>query len=431
MLAIGFKIFVQCADTFIMNLARDLHVPEQHKSYGNRSLLIGLGGASLVLCGAAAMLPGSPAWVWPGLVTVLWGGGVLLGQRARQDSRAGGSGLQEAAEVEHAVTSLVAHVEQHLEQFVGHMRSELCQIQDLVGDAVGTLQEAFHGLNERSDAQSSMLNEAVLRMRDQSGSDDDEPSFAEQTDEVLRYFVDYVVSTSSNSMAMVERIDEMVKHMDHADELLKDVTMIADQTNLLALNAAIEAARAGDAGRGFAVVADEVRNLSKRSNRFNDEIRLVIGESKHAIEGARGAIAQLASQDMNFAIQAKTRVNGTLTQLGDMNEKVEETLDSVSVINGEINELTGHAIRSLQFEDIVRQLTVYSERHLDRVQGLIGRMHEGLRELRESEDKRPGDFVAALTHMQGDLDAFVNAQMEVEHQPVAQGSMDEGDVELF
>jgi methyl-accepting chemotaxis protein len=66
--------------------------------------------------------------------------------------------------------------------------------------------------------------------------------FAEQTDEVLRFCVDYVVTASANSMATVERIDEMVAHMGRADELLADVKVIADQTNLLALNAAIEAA---------------------------------------------------------------------------------------------------------------------------------------------------------------------------------------------
>jgi len=268
-------------------------------------------------------------------------------------------------------------------------------------------------------------------MRDDTDESMAMTGFAEETDEVLRYFVDYVVNTSANSMAMVERIDDMVEHMAHADRLLGDVKVIADQTNLLALNAAIEAARAGEAGRGFAVVADEVRKLSKRSNRFNEEIRSVIGESMHAIDGAREAIAKLASQDMNFAIQAKTRVNAMLERLTELNKSVEGTLDQVSGISGEVNTLVGDAVRSLQFEDIVRQLATYAERHLDRVHGLINRIHGGLTDLRRSETRAPRDFVLALQHMQVELDEYIAAELNSDSKPVAQASMGEGDVELF
>ncbi|WP_408646368.1 methyl-accepting chemotaxis protein [Thiosocius teredinicola] len=230
---------------------------------------------------------------------------------------------------------------------------------------------------------------------------------------------------------MVERIDEMVDHMQRADGLLNDVKVIADQTNLLALNAAIEAARAGEAGRGFAVVADEVRKLSKRSDRFNDEIRTVIGESIDAIDGAREAISKLASQDMTFAIQAKTRVNQALENLTEVNRSVETTLDSVSVVGGEIDALVGDAVRSLQFEDIVRQLTEYSGRHLDRISVLIGRMHTGLTELRQSDVQDVNQYAAALQSVKDDLDSFMSSELEKEHNPVEQQSMAEGDVELF
>jgi methyl-accepting chemotaxis protein len=314
---------------------------------------------------------------------------------------------------------------------VDQMRSDLRQIQGLVGDATGTLQTAFHGLNERTGTQLDLVGRLIAMLRDDAGEGVVLSGFAEETDEVLRYFVDYVVNTSANSMAMVERIDDMVEHMGHADRLLGDVKVIADQTNLLALNAAIEAARAGDAGRGFAVVADEVRKLSKRSDRFNDEIRGVIGKSMRAIEDARGAIAQLASQDMNFAIQAKSRVNAMLEQLTRLNQTVEGSLDKVSGISGEVNTLVGDAVRSLQFEDIVRQLAAYSERHLDRIHGLIKRIHAGLAELKASEQRSPRDYVVALEAMKRDIDDYLAEERASDSKPVSQGSMAEGEVELF
>jgi methyl-accepting chemotaxis protein len=396
-----------------------------------RTMAFGVVGTLICVAFAAWFPAALPAWLWPILVAGLWALGVRLfllsaPDRAEADAQAD----IETRDVEHAVTDLVSHVDHHLSTVIDDMRKELRQIQDLVGDAVGTLQSAFHGLNAKSGQQSNL----VASMLDQMKDDDEDlavSGFAEQTDEVLRYFVDYVVNTSANSMAMVERIDEMVSHMDHADELLGDVKVIADQTNLLALNAAIEAARAGDAGRGFAVVADEVRKLSIRSDKFNDEIRSVIGQSMRAIDGAREAISKLASQDMNFAIQSKSKVNATLDHLTNVNASVEEALSSVSVVNAEISQLTGDAVRSLQFEDIVRQLTVYSERHLDRAGGLVTRIHTGLADLRVSEAREPRDFIVAVEALRGELDRFIEGEIAAERKPVEQESMSEGDVELF
>jgi len=70
-------------------------------------------------------------------------------------------------------------------------------------------------------------------------------------------------------------------------------------------------------------------------------------------------------------------VNQMLEQLGRLNEPVDGTLGSVSVIGAEVNGLVGDAVRSLQFEDIVTQLAGYAERHLDQINGVIGRAHGG------------------------------------------------------
>jgi methyl-accepting chemotaxis protein len=395
-----------------------------------RTMVIGSVGTLLLVVVAALFQDVVAAWLWPLFAAAVWAAAVSVpgaGGGARQESESD----PRVRQVEQAVTDLVADVEQHLGETVDAMRRELRQIQNLVGDAVNTLQSAFHGLNDRSDRQSQLVNEMITRMHGDGDNGVQVANFAEQTDEVLRYFVDYVVSTSANGMDMVERIDQMANHMGHADELLGDVKVIADQTNLLALNAAIEAARAGDAGRGFAVVADEVRKLSIRSNKFNDEIRAVIGESMQAIDGARTSIAKLASHDMNFAIQSKTRVNETLQHIKALNLAVEEALDTVSTVNAEINGLTGDAVRSLQFEDIVRQLSAHSERHLDRAGGIVGTVHAGLAGLRGTEQRPFEEFVSALNRLRDDLDAYVAEQKTVERRPVAQQSMSEGDVELF
>lgn len=75
-------------------------------------------------------------------------------------------------------------------------------------------------------------------------------------------------------------------------EIIGVVDDIAFQTNLLALNAAVEAARAGEHGRGFAVVAVEVRNLAQRSSLAAKEIKGLIGESVHRVNGGAALVDQ-------------------------------------------------------------------------------------------------------------------------------------------
>ena len=293
-------------------------------------------------------------------------------------------------EVEDAVLDLIKEIDEGLESMLNAMRGDLEKIQNLVGDAVVTLQGSFNGLNDSSVQQKQLVTGLVDKMQSSSagGGEPGTISFAEfaaETDKVLKFFIDHVLQVSVNSMRMVEHINDMVKQMEQADGLLSDVKTIADQTNLLALNAAIEAARAGEAGRGFAVVADEVRNLSGRSNAFNEEIKEVLGATRDTIHKAREEINELASKDMSFAIESKAQVDVMMGQVAEVNETIEEKLQEVSVITGDIDQMVGNAVRSLQFEDIVRQLAGYSQNHLDKAERMVDELHQGLTSLRSAE----------------------------------------------
>ncbi len=369
----------------------------------NKYWISGILGSLIVAAMAASTGESIPAWIWPLLGAGVWLLVVRLaagsGPRVRDPDEKEITGR----EVEQAVTGLMACVEMQLSARVDQMNAELASIQRLVSDAAASVRDAFGGIGDRSAQQVQLIAELTSKMGEAPAGEPGLERVAEKTDEVLGRFVDYVVDTSSNSVAIVERIDEMVNHMNHADELLGDVKVIADQTNLLALNAAIEAARAGDAGRGFAVVADEVRKLSKRSDRFNDEIRLVIGESIKAIHSARQAMARLASQDVTTAMQAKARVSSVLEKLTAENLSLGDQLESVSVFNGEIIGLVGEAADALPFEDIDYQLAACSERHINPIHALVKSLRNGVTELSLVEQIAPHEFVRALTHLQSEL----------------------------
>jgi methyl-accepting chemotaxis protein len=383
------------------------------------------------LAGAAcAWLAGLFPWAWlllPVLVAGVWV--AVKGPRGVSAAQSGadlGAALAE-------VSALVAHTERAVQRVTSDSHAELARIRQLVDEAVHTLQHAFEGLNARVREQQAVVGGVIQALHAGVGEDDqaDTRGFVEQTDEVLNYFVQYVVNTSANSMGMVEHIDSVVAHMERADALLADVKVIADQTNLLALNAAIEAARAGEAGRGFAVVAEEVRNLSHRSNRFSDEIRIVVGESISDIDKARDSIKRLASQDMNVAIQSKQRVKDMLQHIETINGSIEDALDQIRRVGAEIDEQVGHAVRSLQFEDIVRQSAEHTEQRLQEILGLVGALRQGLADARLAEGAETQPLMQALRDLRQGIEQQTPADRPGVASPVSQQSLEAGEVELF
>jgi len=228
-------------------------------------------------------------------------------------------------------------------------------------------------------------------------------------------------------MKMVHAIDDISSQMDVAFELLKDVSSIANQTNLLALNAAIEAARAGEAGRGFAVVADEVRKLSQHSNRFSDEIKMVVGKAQADISAAKTVVSDMASKDMTDTISAKTRVDEMLQSVEVYNKSIDQEITKISSVSDQISESVAVAVRSLQFEDVVTQVIAYSTEYANRLDILVLRLGQKLSELPSDE--------TALHDLLEQLQSEVN-QLTVEwenplNKAVSQVSMESGDIEMF
>jgi methyl-accepting chemotaxis protein len=386
-----------------------------------------LGGSLLLWLGAVLSGVSWVGQLWLWALVLLWAVAVLRFERDDLRAQSEHQSRQTAwrQELEH----LAAEVSAGVESLSEALQSELAQIQALVRDAVQTLDGSFHSINAQSETGVGIVQSLISSMSDHVDGQDglSFSTFAKETDEVLHFFVQHVVEISRDSMHMVEQIDDMMGQMDRADTLLSDVKVIADQTNLLALNAAIEAARAGDAGRGFAVVADEVRKLSQRSNRFNDEIREVLGGSRADIDKARQTVAKLTSKDMSFAIQSKARVDEMMQQLEGMNGRIGEQLAQVSGLTATINESVGGAVRSLQFEDLVTQLAGYSSHHLQRLHEITSVLRDAVPSLAAEED--PQQRLERILNLRADLQQRIQAAQA--HKPVAQADMSEGDIELF
>ncbi len=305
--------------------------------------------------------------------------------------------------------------------------SNLGQLDSVLSDAVGTLSLSFKELNELSLKQKQVVLSTV---ESSSDPDSDEQSglniaeFCKTISETMEFFINIIVDVSKQGILIVHKMDDMVKKMDGIFDLLEDIKAIADQTNLLALNAAIEAARAGEAGRGFSVVADEVRNLSIRSRELNDNIRSQVYSARDTITDARVIIHDMAAKDMNVHLSSKTKVDSLLSSVKKMDELVEANMSSVSILSDQINASVAKAIRSLQFEDIAGQLVGHIKTAMEVVAVRLKDISDIVESSLESEDKSMIDLKDKLSSVVEELSAEV-------HKPVQQGSMGEGDVDLF
>lgn len=236
------------------------------------------------------------------------------------------------------------------------------EIQHAVENSSLKLHESFHGLTQYANAEKDLMMGIVERLAakpDGNHAEESEVSlkhFANEVGAILDNYVGLFIDISDKSVKAVHNIQDMVKHLDDMFVLINDIRGIADQTNLLALNAAIEAARAGEAGRGFAVVADEVRKLSQSSNNLNDEIRQRAQTAKETVTSVEQVVGEIASLDMNIAIDAKGHLDAMLMELEGVNERVADSVAQGADIGDKIQQEIGTALRALQEADRVSQL---------------------------------------------------------------------------
>ncbi len=120
-----------------------------------------------------------------------------------------------------------------------------------------------------------------------------------------------------------------------------------------------------------------------------------------------------------------------MVKIGQLNENAEGRLGQVSTIVKDIDGTVGDAVRSLQFEDIVTQVAGYSEHHLDRLEKTIQILDRGLDGLRDVMFTDHDAFQVGLRALREELKEVGIFHREAVNRPVAQGSMDEGEVELF
>jgi methyl-accepting chemotaxis protein len=150
----------------------------------------------------------------------------------------------------------------------------------------------------------------------------------------------------------------------------------------LALNAAIEAARAGRSlAAAFAVVADEVRDLSGRTNQFSQQIRKNMTLVHDSVQSTGGAIDEMASQDMNFALQSKQQVEDMMAEVQRANAAMAVAAGELATITAGIEQNVGVAAATLQCQDPVTGLLEHAKRRVGALDGISDKIGALARDL--------------------------------------------------
>jgi methyl-accepting chemotaxis protein len=279
--------------------------------------------------------------------------------------------VQVASEgVDQLITPVWQQLQDSYEQCSRSLQTDLVEANQVLGEAMSGLLESFSSITSQARQQQDI----AVGMIGASGMDNSSQSvasferFAQDINTTLELFIDNTLRTSQISIEQVNHMTEIDQQMRTVQRFLADIDGIAKQTNMLALNAAIEAARAGESGRGFAVVADEVRALSLRTQQFNEQIGNTVLQTQGMVESAHAGIAALAARDTNYVLEAKLRVQHTMSQINQISQGMEEAVAQLNQIAGQVERSTNMAITSLQFQDRISQILTRAGQSLGSLQ---------------------------------------------------------------
>lgn len=327
-----------------------------------------------------------------------------------------------------ALLRLAAREAAMLEGQVNFLTPELLQVDSLVREAAGTLEDALKTLNHSVLEQHSLASQIQSAMHSSpdggATADGGFDSLSATIMNALDGFVGNLIEISRSSVELADQVEDIRERSDRMESMLDELSEIAGRTHLLSLNANIEAAHARQFGAGFAIVAGEVSKLAHRSTALSATIQEQVHGTRAALERTDAQVQAIASKDMNVALASKGESAALVQALQASNNRVKDLVGQLEANARTITTQVGHVVRSLQFEDLVHQTLMACLKELGNLmeqaeawKGLESRLAAG-------DPEAPA--MAALEARLGEIEAA-----RVQFRTVKSGTLAAGDVDLF
>ncbi|HJW08263.1 MAG TPA: methyl-accepting chemotaxis protein [Holophagaceae bacterium] len=310
---------------------------------------------------------------------------------------------------------------------VDFLTPELMQVDGLVREAAGTLEDALKTLDQSVQHQHQLADrvQQAMKISLEGGSlDESSQAVGASIMHTLDGFVANMLEISKSSVLLVDEVEDIRRRSQQMEEMLGELSEIAGRTHLLSLNASIEAAHARQFGAGFAVVAGEVSKLADRSTALSATIQEQIQGTRGALERTDSHVQAIASKDMNLAIQSKGESELLVQAMQASHEQVKLLVGELEANARTIAQQVGHVVRSLQFEDLVHQTLMACLKELGNLQEQAQAWKDLEQRLAEGAEE-----AEALASLETALEAIEEAR--VQFRAVKRGSLAAGDVDLF
>ena len=230
-----------------------------------------------------------------------------------------------------SINNATAQIKERHEGFVTMGSRFEDNLQSIVGDMTGMIEQLQTSSNEVSTASHSAKEQSLVVASGAEQASANMQSVATATDQLTASIGEInrqVVTSAEIARASVEKshamngeIEGLAGASHQISEVVSLISDIAAQTNLLALNATIEAARAGEAGKGFAIVAQEVKNLSAQTADATEQI-------SSQIDGLQAATER--------AVKANEEISSTIEQVSEISSAIAAAVEQQSAATKEI-----------------------------------------------------------------------------------------------
>jgi len=319
-----------------------------------------------------------------------------------------------------SMTSMMHTVESGIDDELASIRGQVEQIQSLLKDAIASLYSSFEQLDTHTSEQMQLMEKFIFDTTGESKDVLDGQNIFQRTHDASHVLKDLVAREIESSEEVLAALMTMEKLKHQIVDMDDEIRCSGEVINAMA---ALEHIEGDDSA--------ELRALIEKEQTFQKKRDVTIKVIKSNFSKVHRHIDISAHRDIKDVYAARESVEQLLQHIYGVDEMISGCRSKVTDVNGAIRKDLGNLVRSLQFEDIVGQSLGHTTLHLERMDGFVKRICQGVSAMQEMDAGDIPSYTGQLRQLQNDVMAYRDALRLEELNPVSQQNMDEGDVDLF